>query len=124
MLQLLYVGIGGFIGASLRYLTTITFTSQTDLPIVTLIINFLGAFFIGFMSALAGDNEFISKEFQTFFQAGICGGFSTFAAFSLETVSLIEVGKIFIAGVYIILSVVFCLLGIVLGRSFAGVFIN
>lgn len=119
-MQILYVGIGGFIGASLRYITTINLHSNCSFPLITIFINFLGAFFISLMATLSLNYPFISKEFQTFFQAGVCGGFSTFAAFSLEVVAMIDNGQYILALAYASISVFACLVGVILARAIAN----
>ena len=55
-----------------------------------------------------------------FWKTGVCGGFTTFSTFSLETLELIERGSYIEGGAYVTLSVVCCIVGVLLGRKLAG----
>lgn len=124
MIGVLYVGLGGFIGASLRYLITVLFSQPVDFPIVTLFINIIGSFVIGVIFALSENTAYINDNTKLFFQTGICGGFTTFSTFSLETLNLIERGSYLAGGVYIFFSVLFCLIGVFLGKFITGMIVK
>lgn len=124
MINVLFVGLGGFIGASLRYLAGNIFSFSSDFPFVTLMINLVGSFLIGFISSVAGNSGYISKDLQLFLQTGICGGFTTFSTFSLETVNLIECGRVVFAGLYVLFSVILCIVGVLAGKYVAGLIVN
>ena len=124
MIGVLYVGLGGFIGASLRYLITVLFSPSVDFPIVTLFINIIGSFVIGVIFALSENTAYINDTTKLFFQTGICGGFTTFSTFSLETFNLIERGSYLVGGVYIFFSVLFCLIGVFLGKCITGMIVK
>ena len=94
-MSLLYVGIGGAIGAILRYLLS-QLPLQHALPIKTLFINLLGSLVIGFLSA----------KFQLLLITGVCGGFTTFSTFSLESLQLIQNGDTPLALLYMAISLV------------------
>ena len=117
---MLFVGLGGAIGAMLRYVLGLV-PMKTEFPVMTLIINLIGALLIGLISGLAMKNK-TSDQLNLFLKTGLCGGFTTFSTFSLETFSLIENGKYFLAGIYMSLSVGLCLLGIFAGMKVAGIF--
>lgn len=107
MLDFLTVGFGGFIGASLRYLfTLVPIRSQYGFPVHTLAINVIGAFVMGLVTALALRNQSFDPRLALFLRTGLCGGFSTFSAFALETARLIEGGSYGIAATYMVSSVV------------------
>lgn len=98
MTELLCVGAGGALGAMGRYgLGLIPLGSE--LPLMTLLINFLGSVAIG---AIVETSELaagaLSREAVLFLKVGLCGGFTTFSTFSLETLGLIEGGQYAIAG--------------------------
>lgn len=107
MLNCLLVGLGGFIGAVLRYLISmIPIKNPESFPINTFIINIVGAFAIGCIAFAVSKNENIDPKLLLFLKVGICGGFTTFSTFSLETAELIKNGSVIIAIIYITASVV------------------
>lgn len=114
MNKVLLVGLGGAFGAILRYAMTFLPIKST-FPFSTFITNVVGAIVIGFIVGLF-DRGYLSDEIQLFLKTGLCGGFTTFSTFSLESVQLLESKQFLIGIVYIILSLVFCLVGIVMGR--------
>lgn len=106
MLSVLCVAAGGAVGAVLRYLVGLIKVSEnTVFPIKTLLINIIGSFFIGLIAALAGNRTGLSPNTVLFLKVGICGGFTTFSTFALETADLMRSGKTLIAFLYIVLSV-------------------
>ena len=117
MFSAICVGIGGFIGACLRYCFTIIFPSNWDFPLNTLLINIIGSFIIGVIFAMSENTSYMSPNSKLFLQTGICGGFTTFSTFSLETFNLLEKGNYFLGGLYIITSVLFCLIAVMIGKS-------
>lgn len=122
MLQCLFVGLGGFAGAVGRYLLgLLPFTAASGFPLKTFFINVLGAFFIGFISGAAAKKGVASDSYAILFlQTGVCGGFTTFSTFSLENIKLLEDGHTALALLYMLLSVVCCLAGVVLGKFTAA----
>lgn len=107
MLNCLVVALGGGIGACLRYLIgLIPLKEPFIFPIKTLMINLLGCFVIGLIAALAVKNTSLSPKTVIFIKTGLCGGFTTFSTFALETETLIKTGHIGLAVLYAALSVV------------------
>jgi CrcB protein len=74
-------------------------------PFGTLFINVAGSLIVGIVAGLAADGATVSPQVRAFLAVGFCGGFTTFSAFSFETVALIEGGQLGRAGAYIIASV-------------------
>lgn len=106
MLDCLIVGCGGFVGAVLRYLIgLIPMEMESGFPIKTFFINVVGAFVIGLVVALAGKNA-ITPRMTLFLKVGICGGFTTFSSFALETDQLMAKGANSTALLYVIFSLV------------------
>ena len=105
------IGAGSFIGGVLRYLLSqiINAKSISAFPYGTFTVNVIGCFVIGVVISLA-DRHSISNEWKLFLATGICGGFTTFSAFSMETFSLLRSGQTTIALLYITSSL---LLGVV-----------
>lgn len=108
MLNCLVVGAGGFIGTVLRYLTGLIPVKETTVfPIKTFVINILGCLLIGGITALAAKNLSWNPKLILFLKVGICGGFTTFSTFALETADLVKNGHLGIALLYLVFSTVF-----------------
>ena len=121
MSKFLLVAFGGSIGASSRYLFYLiskNLLSTSNLFINTLIVNIIGSFLIGYLIVLL-ENKSLSQELiKYFFIIGVLGSFTTFSAFSLETIDLIANKKFLIAFFYIFLSLFLCLLFTYIGLNF------
>lgn len=105
MINCLIVGLGGALGAVMRYLIGLMpFNPDNGFPIKTFIINVLGAFVIGIVAALAAKNA-MNPKLVLFLKVGICGGFTTFSSFALETDQLLMKGQSFTAVLYVLLSI-------------------
>ena len=115
------VALGGSIGASTRYifyLISKNLLSPSNLFINTLFVNIIGSFLIGYLIVLL-ENKSLSQDFiKYFFIIGVLGSFTTFSAFSLETIDLIVNKKILIAFFYIFSSLFLCLLFTFIGLNF------
>ncbi|HEX8358072.1 MAG TPA: fluoride efflux transporter CrcB [Segetibacter sp.] len=117
--NLILVGLGGMTGSLLRYLLYVAFGNQS-FPYATLIINIIGSFVIGIVTAVAIKNASFDSSWKLFLATGVCGGFTTFSAFSIETVLLLQQNRNIAAFLYVAGSVGFgfvaALLGYVTGR--------
>ena len=118
MQAIIFVGIGGFIGSVSRYLLS-QIPINSTYPIMTMLINILGAFIIGFVSELLRERVEINTNTPLFLTSGFCGGFTTFSTFSLETLRLFQTDRHFTAIVYSCLSVITCLFAVWLGMVLA-----
>ena len=121
MSNFLLVAIGGSIGASLRYLFYLISKNifyLNNLFINTLIINVIGSFLIGYLIVLLENKSFSQDFLKYFFIIGILGSFTTFSAFSLETVDLLINKRFLIAFFYVFLSLSLCILFTLLGLNF------
>ena len=113
ILNCFFVGLGGFVGSVLRYLVSLApIRHESGFPLVTLGINVLGAFLLGLIMAAAGRNSGIDPRTLLFLKVGVCGGFTTFSTFALEAHTLISGGKPAVALLYMLLSVVLCVLAV------------
>ena len=114
-MKFLIIGLGGGIGAILRYLISAV-PLKVSFPVQTFVTNILGAILIGAVVEVVAGKQ-VSQNWSLFWRVGICGGFTTFSTFSLETYNLIEKGNTGIALGYAILSVVLSVIGVFAGRG-------
>lgn len=106
MLNILAVGAGGFLGSVFRYLISLVPVSEaTVFPIKTFIINIIGCILIGAIAVSVSKNVEISPQMLLFLKVGLCGGFTTFSTFALETADLMKAGHMGAAFLYVVLSV-------------------
>ena len=104
--ECIIVGMGGFIGAVCRYLVGLLPVKESFVfPIKTFGINIIGCFLIGIIAALALKNSALDPRWILFLKIGICGGFTTFSSFALESCDLLGKGNVWIAFLYLVLSV-------------------
>lgn len=130
-LAYLWVALGGALGSVSRYwlngLVAEKFSETAAVfPLGTLIINVTGSFLIGIFAALAvpeGRMDSSSRAFATqFLIIGVCGGYTTFSSFSLQTLTLLREGEWLYAGGNVLLSVVLCMVAVWLGFLLGSVF--
>lgn len=121
MLTTLWIALGGAIGSTARYWFNLWMTARFGeaLPWGTIIINITGSFAIGLFAALTepGGRLTVAPDVRTFFLVGICGGYTTFSSFSLQTLALFEAGEPARAGANVLGSVTLCLIAVWLGHS-------
>lgn len=115
---LLLIGTGSFIGGVFRYILAQFIQTKflSTFPYGTLGINIIGSFAIGLIFALSEKTN-MTPEMRLFLATGICGGFTTFSAFTNETFSMFRDGQLFYASAYITSSVLFGVLATFFGYS-------
>lgn len=114
----LLVGLGSFVGGSLRYLSVVWVDRklEVDFPLAILLVNVAGSFLIGFMTpglerySWGGD-----AALPLFLSAGMMGGFTTFSTFSLQTLKLMQTGSWGLAAINAVASVLCCVLFVFVG---------
>lgn len=87
--SVLFVGLGGLVGAILRYLVTLALASSEPLPWATVTVNVVGCFLIGVLAAFV---DALSHEMRLLFITGLCGSFTTYSSIILESVTLVRNG--------------------------------
>lgn len=97
--NILLIGLGGAIGSMFRYAIGCLIGTK-NFPLSTLLINVVGSFVIGLVMAYCLKNESFSANWKLFLTTGICGGFTTFSAFSLENLQMLQQGKLGMAICY------------------------
>jgi CrcB protein len=119
----LLIMLGGALGTLLRYLiSALTSAAPHELPLSTIAINISGSFLIGFFGTLTlANGRFpVSENLRLLVMVGICGGFTTFSSFSLQTFDLMRNGHPIRAAINIVGSVVLCLFAVALGHAIAA----
>jgi len=123
MMATLAVAAGGAAGSLLRWWGTLLAAriGWVEFPCSTIAINVLGSFVIGWFAAatLPGGAHPASQELRLLVMTGFCGGFTTFSAFSLQTVDLLRAGDFTGAAANVLLSVVLCLAAVAAGHWLA-----
>ncbi|MFZ1467786.1 MAG: fluoride efflux transporter CrcB [Paracoccaceae bacterium] len=117
------VAAGGAIGASARYGVNVTTTRLfgTGFPISTLIVNVLGSFLMGLLVVVLAEKS--GTRLAPFLMTGILGGFTTFSAFSLDSLTLYQRGDTALAAAYVLASVLLSLAAMFLAlHLFRGAF--
>jgi CrcB protein len=105
MAECIIIGAGGALGAICRYLIGLApLNPESGFPLKTFLINVIGSFVIGIVAALAVKYH-LNPRLILFLKVGICGGFTTFSSFALETAQLTEKGHAGIAFLYVVLSI-------------------
>ncbi len=122
----LWIGFGSALGGIARYWCSgfIDRFSGGTFPWGTLVVNVIGSLVIGFFFTLTGPDGrlFVSTTARQFVMIGLCGGYTTFSAFSLQTLTLLQDGEWLQAGANVAASVVLCLIAVWLGHILAANF--
>ncbi len=126
MLAYLWIAIGGALGSVARYWCSgvVAHHFGETFPWGTVLVNVLGSLLIGFFGTLtATDGRWLVPDWfrQQFFMLGLCGGYTTFSSFSLQTLNLAQDGEWLYATANVVLSVVTCLAAVWLGHLLAAV---
>ena len=124
MTAYVWIAIGSAIGGVGRYWCSgiVARLIGETFPFGTLFVNVLGSFVIGFFATLTGPDGriFASSSARQFVMIGLCGGFTTFSAFSLQTLNLMNEGEWLAVGANVVLSVILCLFAVWAGHVLAG----
>ena len=126
MLTYALVALGSAIGGTLRYwlAAVISEAGASTFPWGTLVINVTGSAAIGLFATLtsADGRLYVPSEWRTFFMVGVCGGYTTFSSFSLQTLAMAEGGEWLADGMNVMGSVAICLIAVWLGHTAAMIF--
>jgi len=128
MLAYLWVAIGGAVGSMARFGVGNFVSEKTgeSFPWGTLVVNVSGSFVIGVLGALTSSEGKMTSQSRVFATqlliTGVCGGYTTFSSFSLQTLKLLRENQWFYAGGNILLSVVLCMIAVWLGYLVGSTF--
>ncbi|MFA6165272.1 MAG: fluoride efflux transporter CrcB [Gemmatimonadaceae bacterium] len=113
MRLILAVALGSAAGGVARFLLSAWLEQRTtsSFPYATLLVNLSGSLLLGFLATWTYETVGVPAEVRALLTTGLCGGFTTFSTFSLETVALAEEGALGRAALYVALSVVLCVIG-------------
>ncbi len=123
MRNTLWVGIGGGIGAIARYhlgRVVMRYLAADIFPLGTLLVNVLGCLIVGILTGWAARRGDFVPEVRLFLFAGLLGGFTTFSAFGLETISLLQRHELGRAALNVVVSVCLGLFMVWLGMRAAS----
>ena len=125
MLNLVYVGVGGFIGSIGRYLVAGAvhqILPNSYFPAGTAVVNILGCFVIGILSGLTELRQLLSPEMRIFLLIGLLGGFTTFSTFGYETVASVRSGQLLPALANVVIQVILGLSAVWFGYNITRYF--
>ena len=115
----LWIAIGGALGSVARYACSslIAGAFGQTFPLGTLVINVVGSFVIGAFASLTGPDGrlLVPGDVRQFVMVGLCGGYTTFSSFSLQTLTLLQDGEPARAALNVVASVALCLVAVWLG---------
>lgn len=120
MTNILLVGIGGFIGSVARYKLSgwlLHLTVHEKFPYSTFAVNVVGCLIAGVLAGLAERFELFGPSARLLLLTGFLGGFTTFSAFGLETMSLLRRGELWVAALYVVASVLLGLVAVWIGLN-------
>jgi fluoride exporter len=116
---MLWVGLGGFVGANARYLLGGWVASRfgATFPYGTYVINISGSFILGFFLTFAEDRAWVAPSLRLLFAVGFVGAYTTFSTFEYESIRLLQERELLLAGLYLIGSVLTGGIAVVLGMA-------
>lgn len=120
MINVLFVGAGGFFGAIARYLlagAVYQLFPNSSFPSGTTVVNVLGCFVIGLLNGLLETRQVFGPETRLFLLIGLLGGFTTFSTFGFETMALMKDGEFLLAVMNVLVQVIFGLAAVFIGYN-------
>ncbi len=118
MERFLWVCLGGALGSGARYLAWSALTTRlgAGFPWGTLAVNLGGSFLLSALMVIGLAGEYVSRAWWLSLTTGLMGGFTTYSTFNYETLALFRDGRVGAAAAYVVLTLLLCLAGGVLGH--------
>jgi CrcB protein len=123
---LLFVGLGGSLGAIGRYLIGLWLAPPgvpSGFPTATFVVNILGSLFLGVLSRLASETTWISDDLRGLLMIGFLGAFTTFSTFSSESFNLMAEGRLGLLAGYLLASLSLGIAAVAIGRAAAALWL-
>jgi len=118
--KFLMVALGGALGAMTRYGVSLSLSYKSGFPYATFTVNLLGSLLIGLAYVVIVEKMLVTGNYRELAIVGFLGALTTFSTFSIEVVGMIQNNQLSIALVYVVTSLIFCIvaafLGMALGR--------
>ena len=125
MMQFIYIGIGGFLGAVARFsVSSFMGRHYPHFPFGTLLVNVLGSLLLGFISYSIIYGKDLSPELRGLINIGFIGAFTTMSTFAFETTRIADLGQTTTAMLNIVANVLLCLLAVMVGRFLAIILVK
>lgn len=122
----LWIAVGGALGSMARFFVSSSFAKVLGevFPWGTIIVNITGCFIIGILATITGPDGrlVVPPDFRQFLLIGICGGYTTFSSFGLQTLNLLRDGDFVGAGGNALISFIACMIAVWLGAVLGQVF--
>ena len=126
MLSYIFVMLGGALGTGARFWMSgfVAERAGEFFPLGTLVVNVSGSFIVGFFAGFTDPEGpiLVSPRFRQFFTIGLCGGYTTFSSFSLQTLTLLREREWLYATGNAVLSVVLCMIAVWIGYLLGELF--
>ncbi|WP_432694970.1 fluoride efflux transporter CrcB [Marinobacterium sp. YM272] len=123
MIHWILIALGGALGALGRYwVSGVLNNAEHRLPLGTMTVNVVGSFLMGVCFVLILERAKLSPEMRPLLMTGFMGAFTTFSTFSLETVAMMQEGHMMSALIYILLSLILCLVALYAGLALTRMF--
>ncbi|MGM0526553.1 MAG: fluoride efflux transporter CrcB [Pseudomonadota bacterium] len=121
---LLWVALGGAIGAGARYAVSLALISHAPrFPFATLTVNILGSFLLGLLFAYT-QQQSVAESWRLFIGVGVLGAFTTFSTFSVEVVAMMAQGELAKAMLHVGLNVILCVAAVVVAMMLMNSLLN
>jgi fluoride exporter len=117
--NILFVGLGSGLGGAIRYILFLVIDQtgkQFSFPVKTFLVNIIGCFALGFFYGMADRGQFTDNQVILFLTMGLCGGFTTFSAFSHDNIELLKNGNFLLALFYVLITVLLSFVALYLGN--------
>lgn len=118
--NILFIGLGSGLGGAIRYILFIAIDQtgqQSAFPVKTFLVNIIGCFALGFFNGMADKGQYTDHQVILFLTMGLCGGFTTFSAFSHDNIVLLKNGNFLLAMFYVLLTVFLSFIALYLGNK-------